>query len=652
MTNASPITYRVRPTHPESHQFDLELLIPDSAAVASDGALTLSMPAWIPGSYMIRDFARNVGTLTATGAAGPLAVHKLDKQTWRVAGVDGQLIIRYEVHAWELTVRSAHLDRTHGYFNGPSLFLRVHGAADQPCRLQLLPPEGDAYADWRVATSMRRDDAEPWGFGGYLADDYHDLIDHPVEMGRFDLVEFQVRGVPHWMAISGRHDADLTRLAADLPPICEQQAALFGELPVDRYLFLTMVVGDGYGGLEHRYSSSLLCSRGDLPRPSGDPTTAGRDRTLSAGYRRFLGLCSHEYFHLWHVKRIRPAVFMDGGLEREVYTRLLWAFEGITSYYDDLALVRGGLIDARGYLELLAETITRVMRNPGRLRQTLAESSFDAWTKFYKQDANAPNAIVSYYAKGALAALALDLTIRRDTGGRCSLDEVMRVLWQRHGRTGDGVPERGVEAIAAEVSGLDLSGFFDHALDSTDDLDLAGLLDGVGIAMRLRPSRDQKDLGNVSDVFEPVAADADIGLRLQPGVAEAQVAAVIDGRPARRAGIAPGDVLVAVDGLRVTGATADDALRRVRIGQPLTIHAFRRDELMTFTAVPEPAPADTCELRLRADAAAQALERRARWLGVADHDQTKAASPGVALAHEPSDETNASSSGVAMSHEP
>ena len=615
MTKASFITYYVRPTRPESHQFDLELLIPAAVADAAGGALTLSMPAWIPGSYMIRDFARNVGCLTATGAFGPLAVVKLDKQTWRVDGVRGPLSIHYEVHAWELTVRSAHLDRTHGYFNGPSLFLRVHGAADQPCRLQLLPPEGEDYADWRVATSMRRDDAEPWGFGDYLADDYDDLIDHPAEMGRFDLVEFQVRGVPHWMAISGRHDADLTRLAEDLPLICEQQAALFGELPVDRYLFLTMVVGDGYGGLEHRFSSSLLCSRGDLPRLSGDTATAGRDGKLSEGYRRFLGLCSHEYFHLWNVKRIRPAVFMDGGLEREVHTRLLWAFEGITSYYDDLALVRSGLIDARGYLELLAETVTRVMRNPGRLRQTLAESSFDAWTKFYKQDANAPNAIVSYYGKGALAALALDLTLRRDTDGRCSLDDVMRVLWQRYGRTGDGVPERGVEAIAAEVSGLDLSGFFDHALDSTEDLDLVGLLAGFGVAMRLRPCRGQKDVGNVSDAFEPVAADADIGLRLQPGAAEAQVAAVIDGRPARRAGIAPGDVLVAVDGLRVTGATADDALRRARIGQALTIHAFRRDELMTFTAVPEPAPADTCELCLSAEAAAEALKWRKRWLG-------------------------------------
>jgi len=611
MSETDAITYRVCPTRPESHQFDVELLIPASGMTT----LTLSMPAWIPGSYMIRDFARNVVALDATGADGPLNLTKLDKQTWRLDGVDGDVIVHYKVYAFELTVRSAYLDITQGYFNGPSLLPRVHGLDHRPCRLELLPPDGDAYAHWRVATSLHPADARLWGFGGYLAADYDDLIDHPVQMGQFDLLEFQVRGVAHWMAISGRQDADLARLASDLPPICEQHADLFGELPVDRYLFLTMVVGDGYGGLEHRFSTSLLCSRGDLPRSmpgagASEPTQA----KASGGYRRFLGLCSHEYFHLWNVKRIRPAAFVANGLEREVHTRLLWAFEGITSYYDDMALVRSGRIDAKGYLELLAETLTRVMRNPGRLRQTLAESSFDAWTKFYKQDANAANAIVSYYGKGALTALALDLSIRQGTHGKRSLDDVMRALWQRYGQGGVGVPERGVEALAAEVSGLDLSGFFEQALDSTDDLDLVRLLAGVGIEMRLRPARGDNDTGNVSERFEPVEADADIGLRFRPGAAEAQVAVVIDNRPAKRAGIAPGDLIVAIDGLRAGAATADEMLRRAVIGRPLIIHAFRRDELMTFEVTPAPAPADTCELCLSADAPVEILKRRAAWL--------------------------------------
>jgi predicted metalloprotease with PDZ domain len=617
MSEPSPLVYRVQPSRPEAHLFAVELLIPDPGQ--GPDPLTLSMPAWIPGSYMIRDFARNVVALEAEDAGGATAIEKLDKQTWRIPAAHGTVRLRYEVYAWELTVRTAHLDTTHGYFNGTSLFLRVHGCDQWPCRVELLRPEGEGYADWRVATSLRRADAPPWGFGGYRADDYADLIDHPVEMGRFDLVEFQVEGVPHWMAITGRHRAETTRLVEDLPPICAEHAALFEELPIDRYLFLTTVVGEGYGGLEHRYSSSLICSRGDLPRPrrpdaaasSGAPTQADESEQR---YRRFLGLCSHEYFHLWNVKRIRPTVFADNGLEREVHTRLLWAFEGITSYYDDLALVRSGRVDAKGYLELLAETLTRVMRNPGRRRQSLAQSSFDAWTKFYKQDENAPNAIVSYYGKGALAALALDLTIRRDTDGRRSLDDVMRVLWRRHGRTGDGVPERGVEAVAAEVSGLDLTDFFDQALDATDDLDLPGLLATVGIGFRLRPSRGPKDNGSVAERFDEIDPDADVGLRLKPDAPEAEVAVVLDGRPAQRAGVAPGDVLIAVDGLRVSAASADAVFRQSAVGRPLTVHAFRRDELMSFTVQPEPAPADTCELCLNDDWPEPVLRRRADWL--------------------------------------
>jgi predicted metalloprotease with PDZ domain len=618
MPNTDRITYRVTPTRPAAHLFAVTLEIPDPGT----DAVTLSMPAWIPGSYMIRDFARNILSLEATGAEGPVSIDKLDKQTWRVKSDGSPLCVRYEVYAWELTVRSAHLDRTHGYFNGPSVFLRVQGRDREPCRVELVPPPKAECGDWRVATSLTRDGAERWGFGHYCADDYEDLIDHPVEMGAFDLVAFRVNDVPHWMAVSGRHRADLTRIAADLVPICEEHAALFGELPVDRYLFLTQVVGDGYGGLEHRFSSSLLCSRDDLPAPRGsapaaadDPARA--DEHADGDYRKFLGLCSHEYFHLWNVKRIRPAAFIEGGLDREVHTRLLWAFEGITSYYDDLALVRSGRINPKGYLELLAETMTKVLRNPGRLRQTVAESSFDAWTKFYKQDENAPNAIVSYYGKGALTALALDLTIRRDTNGRRSLDDVMRSLWERHGerqgRIGSGVPERGIEALAAEVTGLDLEDFFARALDSAEDLELPELLATVGIGMRLRPSRGPKDFGNVVDSFKPIEPVGDVGMRLAPG-GEGKVAVVLDGRPAQRAGIAAGDVVIAIDGLRVDGGSVGKRLRALPVGQPAQLHVFRRDELMALTLTPAVAPAEVCELRLDEAAPADAPQRRRAWL--------------------------------------
>jgi len=615
MPDIAPIRYCITPARPAAHVFAVDLSIPDTGG--EPAALTLSLPAWIPGSYMIRDFARNILHISAERDGAPVQLEKLDKQTWRAPAGSGSLDIHYEVYAWELTVRSAHLDRTHGYFNGPSLFLRVHGRDHAPCRVELRPPPDAECGDWSVATSLARDGAERWAFGSYRARDYDDLIDHPVEMGRFDVIAFKVREVPHWMAVSGRHRADLTRVAADLVPICEEHAALFGELPADRYLFLTQVVGDGYGGLEHKCSSSLLCSRDDLPAPPGATAPKPDAAHADGDYRKFLGLYSHEYFHLWNVKRIRPAAFAEGGLEREVHTRLLWAFEGITSYYDDLALVRSGRIDTKGYLELLAETVTKVMRNPGRLRQSVAESSFDAWTKFYKQDENAPNAIVSYYGKGALTALALDLTIRRDTAGRHSLDDVMRALWERYGEraghSGAGVPERGIEALAAEVTGLDLTDFFDQALDGTEDLDLPGLLAAVGVDMRLRPSKGPKDFGNVADELAPIEPVSDVGLRLAPG-GKAKVGVVLDARPAQQAGLAAGDVIIAVDGLKVDGHSAGKRLRALPIGREVQVHAFRRDELMTFELTPAAAPAEVCELRLDDDAPADVLAQRQDWL--------------------------------------
>lgn len=611
------LLYRVSPAIPEAHLFAVELVIRGVPV----SPLHLSLPAWIPGSYMIRDFARNIVRIAAADPAGrPLALAKRDKQTWELAepgpGSSGPIRIRYQVFAWDLSVRAAHLDTTHAYFNGPSLFLRVSGYDDQPCVVELVPPMGEGYGGWRVATSLMTLDAPPLGFGTYWAEDYSDLIDHPVEMGHFDHVTFEVQGVPHAVALSGRHRVDAPRLAADLARVCAQHAALFGELPIDRYLFLATVVGEGYGGLEHRFSSSLLCSRDDLP--------TANEQMPSEGYRRFLGLCSHEYFHLWHVKRIRPQAHLDGNLAAEVHTRLLWAFEGITSYYDELALVRSGVIDTPAYLQLLAQTITRVQRTPGRFVQTLAESSFDAWTKLYKPDENAPNAIVSYYGKGALVAIALDLSIRRATQGGRSLDDLMRALWVRHGRTGIGVSERGIERLAAEVTGVDLDAFFEQALDSTEDLDLQGLLATVGIGMRLRQARGPKDLGGWVERPNPCAQDQpplpSLAVRLRPGSPEAVIQHVLTGGAGERAGLAPGDTLVAIDGLRVTAENFERLIAQAGPSSseegagPLRIHVFRRDELLELSARPLPAVADTCDLYLIDPVSPDVVRARSNWL--------------------------------------
>ncbi len=609
------LDYRVQPLSPEAHVFAVELRITPPPA----GDLILTLPAWIPGSYLIRNFARHLIRLLAGDPEGDLPLEKRDKQTWTLAHRGLPVVIRWQVYAWDGSVRGAFLDDRRGYFNGPALFLGVRGLEGLPCRVEIQPPQGPAYADWRLATSLRPLAAEPFGFGTYQADDYEDLIDHPVEMGIFSLIPFHVRGVPHWLTLTGRHRADDARLQADLSRICATQAALFGELPLDRYLFMTQVTADGYGGLEHRFSTSLLCAREELPALGmGQPTP---------GYQRFLGLCSHEYFHLWHVKRIRPRAFLEQGLEREVHTRLLWVFEGITSYYDDLALVRSGCIDEAAYLGLLAEAITRVLRTPGRLVQTLAESSFDAWTKFYQPDENSPNSLVSYYAKGALVALALDLTIRRDTAGTKSLDDVMCALWERHGRTGVGLEERGFETLAMAVTGLDLGDFFHQALDSTEDLDLAPLLAELGIGLRLRVARQGKDFGGLAangaaapatgiQTAEGAATPTpSLGIRLRPEGVEPIIATVFTAGPAQTAGLAPGDTLVALDGLRISRDNLDKLLLTAGEGSEVEIHAFRRDELQVRRARLAPAPLDTCELWLLADATPQAQARRAAWLG-------------------------------------
>lgn len=597
------VHYTIRPAHPAAHLFEVTCTVSDP----DPGGQRFSLPVWIPGSYLIRDFARHIVRLSARGGGLPLAVTKVDKATWVCAPCDGPVSVDYEVYAWDLSVRGAHLDTTHAYFNGPAVFVQAEGRAERECVVDIEPPAGETYANWRVATAMPRAGAPAYGFGRYRAADYDELIDHPVEMGCFDLFTFEAGGVPHDVAITGRHNADTARLARDLKRVCEQHLGLFGgTAPMSRYTFLITAVGEGYGGLEHRASTSLLVARSNLVER--DPVSAGED------YRTFLGLASHEYFHTWNVKRIKPAAFTPYDLARENYTRQLWAFEGITSYYDDLALLRARLIDTPSYLELLGQTLTRVLRGSGRLKQSVAESSFDAWTKFYRQDENSPNAIVSYYAKGALIALALDLTLRLETQGQASLDDVMRALWSRYGLTGQGVPEEGVERVAEEIAKRDLRAFFGQAVHGTGDLPLDALLASFGVRMHLRPADSESDKGGRAAKDEQaLARRATLGARLAEG--EVRLAQVLDGGAAQAAGLAAGDLIVAIDGLRVTRAGFQKRLHELAPGDRVRIHAFRRDELMVFDVVLASAPVDTAVLTLDEAADEVARKRRQAWLG-------------------------------------
>ena len=560
-----PIRYSIVPKQPAAHLFEVTITVADP----DPSGQRFMLPVWIHGSYMEREFARNIVTLRAVNEAGrKVRVEKTDKQTWQAAPVNGPLTLRYEVYAWDMSVRAAHLDDTTGFFNGTSVFLAAVGHEDAPCLVDIQKPAGPAYRSWRVATALpEARGTRRYGFGEYSAQNYDELADHPVTLGEFALATFKAHGVPHDIVIAGRVVAlDMARLAADLMRICEAQIALFEpkskKAPVERYVFMTQAVSDGYGGLEHRASTALICNRSDLP-------VEGRPQTTE-GYRTYLGLCSHEYFHTWNVKRIKPAAFAPYDLTRENYTSLLWLFEGFTSYYDDLILVRTGLISPEEYFALLGKVVGGVMRGSGRLKQTVAESSFDAWVKYYRQDENAPNAIVSYYTKGSLVALAFDLTIRAQTNNRKSLDDVMRLLWQRFGRDfyrgkPVGVAEDEVEEIFAEATGADLGALFEQAVRSTRDLPLETMLEPFGVS--LAPERDKN-------------ARPTLGARVRGG-GDCTLAAVHDGSAAQKAGLSAGDVLVAIDGLRVTGANLDALLSRYLPGAKVEVHAFRRDELRT-----------------------------------------------------------------------
>jgi predicted metalloprotease with PDZ domain len=605
---APPIRYRIFPASPGAHLFEVACTVSDP----DPRGQAFRMPTWIPGSYLIREFARHVVTFKAEAADGPVATTKSAKDTWQVAPCAGQLTVTCEIYAWDLSVRGAHLDTTHGFFNGTCVFLAPAGKEDRPCDVEIVRPAGSACDDWRAITSLPRAGAAPYGFGGYRAANYDELIDHPVEMGTFTLGSFVANGVPHDIAITGRHDCDMGRLTVDLATLCSAQIDFFGgtakaKPPIVYYAFLTTALGEAHGGLEHRASTALVTSRENLPH-------AGM-KEPSEGYIDFLGLASHEYFHTWCVKRIKPDVFVPYDLAREAYTRQLWIFEGFTSYYDNLLLLRSGLINVDTYLGLLAQDITKVLRGSGRRKQSVADSSFDAWIKYYRQDENAPNAIVSYYVKGALVGMLLDLTLRERS--KASLDDVMRTLWARYGEQDIGVPEDGVRRIAEELSGIDLSTFFAHWVDGTGELPLAETLARAGIDLHLRPAEGKKDKGGKPGRRGPKAKDAGserwwLGARW--GVLEARLTHVFDGGPAQAAGLSAGDVIVAWNGLKVSGGNLQSLIDRAGGGGGATVHAFRRDELMTFQVTIAEAPLDTCWLTLAANAPESAIRLREAWL--------------------------------------
>ena len=514
----APVHYRIEAADPHARLFTVTLTVAHPQEQQE-----LSLPVWIPGSYLVREFSKNLQRLSAQqGRRVPLL--QLDKHRWRATcRTDRPLVLTYEVCAYDSSVRTAWLDASRGFFNGTSVCLRVHGQEDAPHALEVASTAATAH--WSVATGLTPQSIDKRGFGVYAASHYDELVDCPVEMGTFWSGQFTACGVAHRFVVAGAAPSfDGKRLLADTQKICETAIRFWhgkGKPPIKNYLFMLNAVHDGFGGLEHRNSTALICGRRDLPRMGQAPATEG--------YTTLLGLISHEYFHTWNVKRLRPAEFSRYDYSQENYTELLWFFEGFTSYYDDLLLRRAGLIDDANYLKLLAKATNQVLQTPGRSVQTVAQASFDAWVKYYRQDENTPNATVSYYTKGSLVALCLDLTLRRE--GKTTLDDVMRALWKRC--AGGPMTEADLRAELASLAGRSFDNELDQWVHSTAELPLAELLAAHGVA--LKPE-------------QPQLAQR-LGLRVTENHS-VQLKTVLRGGPAEKAGMAAGDEWL---GLQVQG---------------------------------------------------------------------------------------------------
>ncbi|MDQ9019748.1 M61 family peptidase [Acinetobacter sichuanensis] len=510
----------------------------------------LSLPTWIPGSYLIREFAKHIESVKAYDEAGrQLKITKFEKNQWRLYNTDYELItVEYDVYAYDLSVRGAYVDQTRLYVNPACVCLGLQDQEHSPIELEIFLPE--ELKHFQIATGLS---AKSLVKGRYTlkADNYAQLIDAPFELADQTRFSFEAHGIAHEFVVSGQHAMNAERMKQDIEKICSTEIAMFGSAPFENYTFMTMATGNSYGGLEHPNSTSLITPRDDLPK-------ADEPAEPSADYQRFLGLCSHEYFHSWLVKFIRPENLATYDLNKESLTSLLWIFEGFTSYYDDLILYRSGVISQASYLKLLKTQIDRYLQNPGRFIQTVSESSFDAWIKFYRQDENSNNAGTSYYNKGCLVALCLDLGLRIKGS---SLDLVMRKLYENT-QKGIQVNERTIFDICQELTGDHWGEQINHLINTTEELPLDQLFPEFGIQFELK---NEKTLA-----FGLKVAEKPEGVLIQ------QVRR--DGAGAN-AGLSANDVIIAIDGLKASEKLLNKYAKQQGT---FTVYAFRRDELLQF----------------------------------------------------------------------
>ncbi len=525
-------------------------LIHVTARFLADPTQVLSLPSWIPGSYLIREFSKHIEAVRAYDEDGrQLQIQKFEKNKWRLFNTDHELItVEYDVYAYDLSVRGAYVDQSRLYVNPACACLGLEGQEHKAIEAEIFLPE--ELKHFQIATGLKSKTLVKGRYTLY-ADNYAQLIDSPFELADQTRFSFEANGIPHEFVVSGKHAMNAQRMQQDIEKICSTEISMFGSAPFTDYTFMTMATGSSYGGLEHPNSTSLITPRDDLPK-ADEPEEPSKD------YQRFLGLCSHEYFHSWLVKFIRPENFVNYDLNKEGYTSLLWIFEGFTSYYDDLILLRSGVIHQDSYLTLLKAQIDRYLQNPGRLVQSVSESSFDAWVKFYRQDENSNNAGTSYYNKGCLVALCLDLGLRMRGS---SLDALMRKLYE-NAQNGIQVNERTIFDLCKELTGDSWLEQINHLINTTDELPLDQLFPAFGLSYSLK---NDKTLP-----FGLKLADKPEGVLVQ--------SARRDGAGAQ-AGLSANDIIIAVDGLKATAKLLEQYAKQAG---NYTVLVFRRDELMSF----------------------------------------------------------------------
>jgi predicted metalloprotease with PDZ domain len=548
--NAPEIGYTVSMPKPHTHLLEVEARLRYTASATA--SVDLIMPVWTPGSYLVREFARHVQDFAAQDGGGRvLQWSKLNKNTWRVETTGArELRVRYSVYADELTVRTNELNDRHAFWNNAALLMYPDGFLGAPSTLHVEPFDG-----WRIATGLPAAGSERDTF---RAENFDVLYDSPFLAGNFKTVSFEVKGTPHRVVIDGEGNYDPERVRREVQQIVEAEVALMGEIPYHDYTFLLMLGPTGGGGLEHLNSTSLTWRRFGFSTPD--------DR------RGFHTLVAHEFFHLWNVKRIRPDALGPFDYTQENYTRLLWVAEGITSYYENQFVRRAGLMTDRQYLDTIARDIQSLQNTPGRLEQSAEESSFDAWIKQYRPDENTVNSTISYYDKGAILGILLDLEIRRRSNGAHSLDDVMRALYKDFYKQNRNYTPADFQRTAEQAAGTGLDEFFRRFVRGREELDYNAALEWVGLRL---------DTASTA-AGRPAAEEAYLGATLEQTGERLNVRNVPAGTPAYEQGLNAFDQIVSVDGYRATRDSLNARLADKRPGDSLTLTVFRNDELRTF----------------------------------------------------------------------